>query len=263
MIYPTFEEYPHRRKEEDIVPYQIQDRDFRYTADELMNYYEDKEIQILVLINPDNPSGNYIEKREVLRIAQWAERRNIRFVVDESFVDFADTEENPTLLEEDIIKKYRNLIVIKSISKSFGVPGLRLGLLVSDDLDLIAKMKKDVSIWNINSFAEFYMQIFEKYKANYDDAMKKFRVVRKEYVEMLNQISDLRVIPSQANYLMCELTGAMTSKELAEELLDKYSILIKDLSNKNGFDGKSYIRVAVKRPEENQKLVDAIKEVLK
>ena len=263
MIYPTFEEYPHRRKEEDIVPYQIQDRDFRYTADELMNYYEDKEIQILVLINPDNPSGNYIEKREVLRIAQWAERRNIRFVVDESFVDFADTEENPTLLEEDIIKKYRNLIVIKSISKSFGVPGLRLGLLVSDDLDLIAKMKKDVSIWNINSFAEFYMQIFEKCKANYDDAMKKFRVVRKEYVEMLNQISDLRVIPSQANYLMCELTGAMTSKELAEELLDKYSILIKDLSNKNGFDGKSYIRVAVKRPEENQKLVDAIKEVLK
>ena len=263
MIYPTFEEYPHCRKEEDIVPYQIQDRDFRYTADELMNYYEDKEIQILVLINPDNPSGNYIEKREVLRIAQWAERRNIRFVVDESFVDFADTEENPTLLEEDIIKKYRNLIVIKSISKSFGVPGLRLGLLVSDDLDLIAKMKKDVSIWNINSFAEFYMQIFEKYKANYDDAMKKFRVVRKEYVEMLNQISDLRVIPSQANYLMCELTGAMTSKELAEELLDKYSILIKDLSNKNGFDGKSYIRVAVKRPEENQKLVDAIKEVLK
>lgn len=263
MIYPTFEEYPHRRKEEDIVPYQIQDRDFRYTADELMNYYEDKEIQILVLINPDNPSGNYIEKREVLRIAQWAERRNIRFVVDESFVDFADTEENPTLLEEDIIKKYRNLIVIKSISKSFGVPGLRLGLLVSDDLHLIAKMKKDVSIWNINSFAEFYMQIFEKYKANYDDAMKKFRVVRKEYVEMLNQISDLRVIPSQANYLMCELTGAMTSKELAEELLDKYSILIKDLSNKNGFDGKSYIRVAVKRPEENQKLVDAIKEVLK
>ena len=263
MIYPTFEEYPHRRKEEDIVPYQIQDRDFRYTADELMNYYEDKEIQILVLINPDNPSGNYIEKREVLRIAQWAERRNIRFVVDESFVDFADTEENPTLLEEDIIKKYRNLIVIKSISKSFGVPGLRLGLLVSDDLDLIAKMKKDVSIWNINSFAEFYMQIFEKYKANYDDAMKKFRVVRKEYVEMLNQISDLRVIPSQANYLMCELTGAMTSKELAEELLDKYSILIKDLSNKKGFEGKSYIRVAVKRPEENQKLVDAIKEVLK
>ena len=142
MIYPTFEEYPHRRKEADIVPYWIKDSDFRYTADELIQFYEDKDIQILVLINPDNPSGNYIEKQDVLRIAKWAEQKNIRFIVDESFVDFADTKESATLLEEELIRTYKNLIVIKSISKSFGVPGLRLGILVSDDLGLIAKMKK-------------------------------------------------------------------------------------------------------------------------
>lgn len=263
MIYPTFEEYPHRRKEADIVPYWIKDSDFRYTADELIQFYEDKDIQILVLINPDNPSGNYIEKQDVLRIAKWAEQKNIRFIVDESFVDFADTKESATLLEEEIIRTYKNLIVIKSISKSFGVPGLRLGILASDDLGLIAKMKKDIAIWNINSFAEFYMQIFEKYKSNYEEAMRKFKDVRKEYVELLNQVQKLRVIPSQANYLMCELTGSMSSRELAEELLDQYSILIKDLSNKKGFEGKSYIRVAVKRPEENRKLVEAMKEVLR
>ena len=263
MIYPTFEEYPHRRKEADIVPYWIKDSDFRYTADELIQFYEDKDIQILVLINPDNPSGNYIEKQDVLRIAKWAEQKNIRFIVDESFVDFADTKESVTLLEEELIRTYKNLIVIKSISKSFGVPGLRLGILASDDLGLIAKMKKDIAIWNINSFAEFYMQIFEKYKSNYEEAMRKFKDVRKEYVELLNQVQKLRVIPSQANYLMCELTGSMSSRELAEELLDKYSILIKDLSNKKGFEGKSYIRVAVKRPEENRKLVEAMKEVLR
>ena len=107
------------------------------------------------------------------------------------------------------------------------------------------------------------MQIFEKYKSNYEEAMRKFKDVRKEYVELLNQVQKLRVIPSQANYLMCELTGSMSSRELAEELLDKYSILIKDLSNKKGFEGKSYIRVAVKRPEENRKLVEAMKEVLR
>lgn len=263
MIYPTFEEYPHRRKEADIVPYWIKDSDFRYTADELIQFYEDKDIQILVLINPDNPSGNYIEKQDVLRIAKWAEQKNIRFIVDESFVDFADTKESVTLLEEELIRTYKNLIVIKSISKSFGVPGLRLGILASDDLGLIAKMKKDIAIWNINSFAEFYMQIFEKYKSNYEEAMRKFKDVRKEYVELLNQVQKLRVIPSQANYLMCELTGSMSSRELAEELLDKYSILIKDLSNKKGFEGKSYIRVAVKRPEENRKLVEAMKAVLR
>lgn len=263
MIYPIFEEYPHRRREEDIVPYWIKDNDFRYSADELMDFYSDKDIKILVLINPDNPSGNYIEKKDVLRIAKWAEQRDIRFVVDESFVDFADTKGSSTLLEEEIIKEHNNLIVVKSISKSFGVPGLRLGILASNDLNLIAAMKKDIAIWNINSFAEFYMQIFEKYKSNYEEAIEKFKNVRKEYAELLTQVPYLRVIPSQANYLMCELTGKMTSRELAEELLDKYNILIKDLSNKNGFDGKSYVRIAVKRPEENKKLVEAMKDVLR
>lgn len=263
MIYPTFEEYPHRRREEDIVPYWIKDNDFRYSADELMDFYSDKDIKILVLINPDNPSGNYIEKKDVLRIAKWAEQRDIRFVVDESFVDFADTKGSSTLLEEEIIKEHNNLIVVKSISKSFGVPGLRLGILASNDLNLIAAMKKDIAIWNINSFAEFYMQIFEKYKSNYEEAIEKFKNVRKEYVELLTQVPYLRVIPSQANYVMCELTGKMTSRELAEELLDKYNILIKDLSNKKGFDGKSYVRIAVKRPEENKKLVEAMKDVLR
>lgn len=263
MIYPTFEEYPHRKNEEDIVPYWIESKDFRYSADDLMNFYEDKDIQILVLINPDNPSGNYIQKQDVLRVAEWAQKKNIKFVVDESFVDFAETEESSTLLEEEIITEYNNLIVVKSISKSFGVPGLRLGILATNDLQLIADMKKDVAIWNINSFAEFYMQIFEKYKSNYEEALDKFKQVRREYEEMLNQIEYLRVIPSQANYLMCELTGEMTSRELTEILLNEYNILIKDLSSKNGFSGKSYIRVAVKRPEENLKLVEAIKEVLR
>ena len=263
MIYPTFEEYPHRKKAEDIVPYWIESKDFRYSAEDLMNFYEDKDIQFLVLINPDNPSGNYIEREDVLRVAKWAEDKGIRFVVDESFVDFADTEGSSTLLEEEIIKEYRSLIVVKSISKSFGVPGLRLGILASNDLQLIADIKKDVAIWNINSFAEFYLQIFEKYKSNYEEAMQKFKDVRREYVKMLEEVPYLRVIPSQANYLMCELTGEMTSRELAEELLNDYSILIKDLSNKNGFGGKSYIRVAVKRPEENKKLIEAMKKVLR
>ena len=123
-------------------------------------------------------------------------------------------------------------------------------------------MKKDVAIWNINSFAEFYLQIFEKYKSNYEEALTKFKEVRSQFVRDLSTIRNLRVIPSQANYLMCELTGEMTSRELAVILLNDYNMLIKDLSTKNGFKGESYIRVAVKRPEENLRLVQAIKNVL-
>lgn len=263
IIYPAFEEYPHRKKEEDIVPYFAQKSGFRYTADDLMKYYEGKEIETLVLVNPDNPSGNYIEKQDVLRLADWAREKKITLIIDESFVDFAQSEEPATLLEEEIIQNYPELIIVKSISKSFGVPGLRLGLLVSGQENLIENLKKDVAIWNINSFAEFFMQIFEKYKSNYEEAMEKFKQVRMDYVKKLENVEKLEVFPSQANYVMCRLTGQMTSRELAETLLDKYNILIKDLSKKTGFDGKSYIRLAVRRPEENQKLIHALKEELR
>lgn len=263
IIYPAFEEYPHRKKEEDIVPYFAQKSGFRYTADDLMKYYEGKEIETLVLVNPDNPSGNYIEKQDVLRLADWAREKKITLIIDESFVDFAQSEEPATLLEEEIIQNYPELIIVKSISKSFGVPGLRLGLLVSGQENLIENLKKDVAIWNINSFAEFFMQIFEKYKSNYEEAMKKFKQVRMDYVKRLEDVEKLEVFPSQANYVMCRLTGQITSRELAEILLDKYNILIKDLSTKTGFDGKSYIRLAVRRPEENQKLIHALKEELR
>ena len=238
MIYPSFEEYPHRKAESDIVPFYASGRDYRYTADELMAFFGEKDIEMLVLINPDNPSGNYIEKKDVLRIADWAKEKGILFVVDESFVDFAKTAESSTLLERDLLKAYPNLIVVKSISKSFGVPGLRLGVLASGDTARIAAMKKDES------------------------ALAQFKEVRDEYTTSLASVQNLRVIPSQANYVMCELTGDITSTALAETLLDKYNILIKDLSQKKGFNGKSYIRLAVKTPQENELLVSALKEIL-
>lgn len=261
IILPTFEEYPNRINPEDIVPYYPNNSDYAYSASDLIGFYDSKDISTLLLINPDNPSGNYIEKKGVLRIAKWAEEKGINFIVDESFVDFADKEESVTLLDEEILENYPKLIVVKSISKSFGVPGLRLGVLASNNLDIINFIKKDVAIWNINSFGEFYMQIFEKYKSDYKNGMDKFKEVRKEYVEKLSNIKNLRVIPSQANYILCEILGAHTAKELTETLLDKYNLFIKDLSTKKGFNGE-FIRVAVKRAEENDKLVEAIKRIL-
>ena len=159
MAFPTFQEYPNRKAEKDVVPYFVTNDEFRYTAKDLMDFYEDKDIEVLTLINPDNPSGNYIRREDVLKLSEWCEKKNIRFVVDESFVDFVDEEETTTLLDAEILKANPNLIVVKSISKSYGVPGLRLGVLASSDEELIAEMKKDVAIWNINSFAEFYLQI--------------------------------------------------------------------------------------------------------
>ena len=154
IIKPTFEEYPNRYDGESIVSYDTTEKGYRYNENDLMEFFGDKDIESLVLINPDNPSGNYISKDGVLRMISWANEKGIKLIVDESFVDFAD-EENATLINEEIIDNNNNLYIIKSISKSFGVPGLRLGILVSGNTEMISTLKKEVSIWNINSFAEF------------------------------------------------------------------------------------------------------------
>ncbi len=261
LVLPTFEEYPNRFTDENKVIFTPQNSNFEYSADDLIEYFSEKEITTLLVINPDNPSGNYIKKSGVLRLAKWAQEKSIKLVIDESFVDFVDAEEDTSLLTEDIINDFDNLIVIKSISKSYGVPGLRLGVLASKDVDLIKFIKKDVAIWNINSFAEFYLQIFEKYKSDYKLAMEDFYLVRKEFSDKLSSINNLRVVPSQANYILCELLNGYKATDLTKILLDKNNLFIKDLSTKKGFNGE-YIRVAVKRPEENDKLVEAIEEVL-
>lgn len=261
IIFPTFQEYPNRKNEYDIVPYIIDNDDFRYSADDLIEFYKDKDIDAIVIVNPDNPSGNYIPKKDILKLAKYLVDKNIKLIVDESFVDFVDVEDNPTLLEEGILCDNPNLYVVKSISKSFGVPGIRLGILASDDLELIADIKKDVAIWNINSFAEFYLQIYEKYSKNYSTALKKFKSARDKYIKDLSSLDGIRVIPTQANYVTCEIISGKTSTQLAQDLLEK-NIFIKDLSTKKGFDGRNYIRIAVKNEEDNDKLIAALKENL-
>ena len=150
------------------------------------------------------------------------------------------------------------MVVIKSISKSYGVPGLRLGVMASSDTKLIGAVKNDVAIWNINSFAEFYMQIFNKYEHLYKAACGKFVEERNRFGELLGKIPYLHVIPSQANYFLCEVTGRYTANELTELLLNRYNILIKDCNNKTGLHGKNYIRIAIRTSEDNDKLINVL-----
>lgn len=259
VVYPTFQEYPNRKKQTEIIGFTPDNDDLTYTADDLIRFYADKQLSTLLLINPDNPSGNFIPKADVLRLAAWCKERGIFFVVDESFVDFSEDFRNNSLLHNEILQAYPNLAVMKSISKSYGVPGLRLGILASSDEELINWMKHDVSIWNINSFAEFYMQIFGKYQKDYDRACQKFIAERERFMARLTDIPFLRVIPSQANYFLCQITEKYTSEELTRRLLMDFNILIKDCDNKDGLKNKNYVRIAVRDQKDNDTLVEALK----
>lgn len=260
VIFPTFDEYPNRFVGAEVIPYISQKKDFRYDAEDLMEFFGDKNIDTLLLINPDNPSGNFISIDNVIMLAAWCKEKGISLLVDESFVDFTDGFENNSLLHNDILESYPNLSVMKSISKSYGVPGMRLGVFATADKETIARMKKDVAIWNINSFGEFYMQIYGKYEKDYNKACHKFIAERERFYSLLQQIPYLHVMPSQANYFLCEVTDRFTSKELTQILLD-HDVLISNCSRKKNMTDRNLVRIAVRSKEDNDRLIGILKKI--
>lgn len=263
VIRPTFEEYPNRLDCEQVIPYIPRNSSFRYGVDELIDYYENKNIDTLLMINPDNPSGNFIEKEDLHRLAKWCETHNVRLILDESFVDFSQGFRNNSFISDSILEQYPHMCVMKSISKSYGVPGLRLGILCSADTELIAKMKKQISIWNINSFAEFFMEIFPKYQEDYDLACEQFIQTRKDFETELAKIPYIKVMPSQANYFFLEVLPPYTSKQLSAILLEKYNILVSACLAKKGIEVNRYMRIAVRSHSDNARLVKAMRELIK
>ena len=262
FVRPTFEEYPNRYDKDAQVTFVPQNEDYRYTADDLMAFFGDKDIRQLMVINPDNPSGNFIPKADVLRLAQWCEEKEIRLVVDESFVDFSKDYATNSLLSDETLEQYPHMAVMKSISKSYGVPGLRLGILASADKQLISRIKKEVSIWNLNSFAEFFMQIYNKHEKDYQRACAKFVAERDSFEQQLRQIPFLRVMSTEANYFLCEVLPPYTASEIVIRMLKQHNILTRDCSLKPGLDPqKQYMRIAVRNHEDNSRLVEGLREL--
>lgn len=259
LIQPSFAEYINRCDPNNVVVFRPENRDFSYTCDDLIDFFSKKQIKSLVVVNPDNPSGNYLNRKDIMRLINWAEERSIFLIIDESFSDFADESGN-TLLDEDILGNHTHFAVVKSISKSYGVPGLRLGIAASGDTEWIANLKRDSSIWNINSFAECYMQIEEKYKSDYENAIKQFKKERKRLFERLDSISGIRPIKSQANYIMAEVNAPISAAALTSTLLKKHNILIKDLRAK--IPEGDYVRIAVRDRKDNDSLIAALKQEL-
>jgi histidinol-phosphate/aromatic aminotransferase/cobyric acid decarboxylase-like protein len=141
------------------------------------------------------------------------------------------------------------------------VPGLRLGVLASADVELIRRIRKDISIWNINSFAEFYMQIFGKYEKEYKQACHQFIAERRRFEALLKEIPYIRLIPTQANFFCLEVIDKYSSAELTKLLLERYNIMVKDCNSKTSLKGRNYIRISVRDEQDNDALIAALREL--
>lgn len=255
LTIPSFNEYVRCFPDCEIAYINSSADNYRLSLDKIIDKLDD--VDTMIIISPDNPSGSCLKYEEVIEILDIAKEKNKQVIFDESFMDFANN--NYTLIDDDILNKYSDLVVIKSISKSYGVPGLRLGVLASGNEKYIKTINNNLPVWNINSFAEYFLQIINIYKKDYMEGCKKIKEERDRFYKELIKIKDLYIYPSEANYFMCKLLSG-SANELAEYLLDNNKILIKVLNGKNGFDDGEYIRIAIKSTIDNDYLVKSIKE---
>jgi histidinol-phosphate/aromatic aminotransferase/cobyric acid decarboxylase-like protein/choline kinase len=254
IIYPTFNEYPESLDGAELVPFCSES--IQYGIAELLEW--SARCDMLVLINPDNPSGNYIPPADIKRLLETLKARNTKLLLDESFVDFCDNGEG-TMLRQEMLEEFPNLMVIKSLSKSYGIPGLRLGVLASGDRAFMQELRRQLPIWNINSFAEYFLQIIGKYAREYRDSCRRIAEERGRFYAELEKTGLFTVYPSQANYFLCRLRPGFDATDLARYLLETHSIFIKDLSGKKGFPGGSWIRLAVRNRQDNDCLLEKLR----
>ena len=254
IIYPTFNEYPESFSNIELISFFS--KTINYTIDDLLKW--SSACDMIVLINPDNPSGNYIKRNDILYLLDVLKTQNKKIMLDESFVDFCNIEDG-SLLQQELLDKFPNLIVIKSLSNSYGIPGLRLGMLACGDQSFVQDVCRQIPAWNINSFAEYFLQIIGKYTQDYRSSCRRMAEERERFYNELNKTGLFEVFPSQANYFLCKLREGLKSLDLSRYLLEEHEIFIKDLDNKKGFSDGSWIRLAVRNHQDNDKLIEKLK----
>ena len=222
--------------------------DFKYAADDVIRYFENNRVDAAVFVNPDDFLGNCIRKDDVLSIADWCEANAKLLIVDESFVDFSDDGES--LMSNDVLEKYKkSLIVVKSISASCGLPGLRISVVASGNADVISDIRQRICQWNINSVAEFALQIFSKYESDYKDSCQRFKKERKRFVKALQAFDFLRVQPSQSGSVLCELTNGLSAVQFCQMLIER---------NIMASGEGEFVSFAVRVREDNDKLLKVL-----
>ena len=256
---PVFNEYVRCFKDSKIIEIDNSKNDYALSMKVIKENID--KTDYVAIVNPDNPSGFLLKEKEIYELCDYAKEKGKNLIIDESFVDFARKEERFTLIKEDFVEKYPNVIVVKSISKSFGVPGLRLGLLASGDVKLLAQIKEEMQIWNINSFAEYYLQIYQLFAKDYSEACDRIVEERDFLISELKKFKGVKVYSSSANYVMVDI-GKHSATDLAIKLLEEHRLIIKDLSTKNKFENKNFIRLAVRDRHDNEVLIKCLKEYL-
>ena len=252
---PTFDEFINRAVTQGkrVSPYQLEG-DFQLDVEGFIRHVIDSQANSALLINPNNPTGAVISQESIWHILE--SLRHLDLVIfDESFIDLVSSDPRPSVMSR--LFDFPNLIVLKSLSKTYGIPGLRLGYAASGNRERIAELRSQLPIWGINSLAQYFLENIENYRQEFADSCGEVRRASQFLASGLQQVPYLRPYPSQGNFVLSKLLYGFTGTELTTRLFEEFKVLINDCSRKMGLDG-SFVRMASRTVEENAQLIQAL-----
>lgn len=262
---PTFSSYyEFAKKGTEVVYYELKkEDDYILNIEDYLAFVKKNKPDSVVIINPNNPNGGYLPYQDLRYILNnLKELKNI--IVDESFIHFAYEDSEYSLISAtELFKEFSNVIVIKSMSKDFGIAGIRSGYAVMDK-HKVSSLLKDGYLWNSSGLSEYFFRLYKR-----QDFFNEYEVVRKQYIkdallffEELHKIPQIKVYPGKANFALIELLDGSTSADFVSKMLIKYGVYTRTCSDKIGLNGE-FIRIAGRTAEENKIIIDSIKDIFK
>ncbi|MEO6681527.1 MAG: histidinol-phosphate transaminase [Ginsengibacter sp.] len=261
---PTFSSYyEYVTSETQVVFYQLHKEDnYRLDPSDYIRFVKQEKPNTIILINPNNPDGGYTSYRNLKKIIFELQSLVENIIIDESFIHFAY--ENKKLELKSIvplIRDIKNLTIIKSMSKDFGIAGIRCGYAIMQK-ERVENLLLNGYLWNINGLAEYFFRLYTR-----KDFLEKYEIVRKRYIRdsqlfilELAEIKNIKVYPTRANFVLIEVLNGQTAEEITNILLAKYGVYVRNCSDKIGLSGE-FLRVAARTKEENNQLIKIFHEV--
>ena len=232
------------------VPMIYKDKKILYDADGILKAITDKT-KIIVVANPNNPTGNFMDAKDFVRIAE----TGVPFVVDEAYVEYAGL----GMSQVKLIKKYKNVLVTRTLSKAYGLAGMRFGYALGDK-DVIGQISGALLPWNVGT-----IPMWAALAALEDtDALAyrvKFNNSEVDFIsEALSDVPGLVVFPSKANYILFDCGGTGKKGKEMVAYAEEKGIILRPEVEKYGSDG--WFRVTIGTKEENRMVIGVIREFL-
>ncbi len=258
---PTFSPYYEfvRPGTQVIYNHLSKETQFQLDIDAYLALVHKEQPDMVVLINPNNPDGGYLSAVQLRTILHELSAVN-HVIVDESFIHFAYEDVKLSLLSfADLTQEFSNLMVVKSMSKDFGIAGIRAGYAVMPATK-VNQLLGNGFLWNISGLAEYFFDLWIRadFFVQYNQARIRYIYEIQTFIGALAQISGLHIYPSKANYVLVELINGLSAFDFVSELLIRNGIYTRNCEDKKGLVGE-FVRIGVRSAAENEQILQAIR----